>query len=90
MSEPTAEVRITLRDVYTSVQGLRDDVQDMSEQVALLGQQQTTATASAEDHERRLRALEERTWSTPRLASVMSALATLLSIAGLAQSITHK
>ena len=73
MGEPEPSVRITLREVYDQVVGMRDDVRSIAQS------RDDTAKILA-DHEERLRGVERWRYGVPTavLTSVLAAGAALL------------
>jgi len=77
MGEPEPSVRITLREVYDQVVGMRDDVRS-------LAQDREATDRKLGDHEERLRVIERWKYGVPiaSLAAIASAVAAVLKAGG--------
>ena len=64
-------VRVTLRDVYTIVNEIRDDVQALK-----------PLAPQVRDHEKRLRAVERIAWAALGIAGVLGVVMKVIELAG--------
>jgi len=72
MAAPDAPLVITLRDVYDAVNRLGERVSGLCSQVQALQGEFDRADKHRDDHENRLRALEQRRWPLQSAALVVS------------------
>lgn len=64
---------ITLKDIF-------DKLQKIAEDVIVLRQEASHSVALADDHERRIRAIERRIWALPSIATVLGVIGVVLGV----------